>query len=282
MDRWHIRVSRRLRGRLRAALLGRHGVGIVADTRNGMLLLDPRDYTVSKKLLRHGEYDWPVIEALTAILQSRPGPLLVIGCHLGALLVPLARVAESTLGFEANPRNFALLRANVRLNALDAVRIENRAVMDAEGEVRISHDLINSGASHVDMASGDRPATTSVPAIALDRWFDGQPPAFRLAVMDAEGAESHIIDGGERTFAAVELLYTEVSPRSLGRQGRSLGRLADQLARHFSYAHDIQSGAPQAIPGAVADVVRRFEGSREVHNLLLSKRVLVAQDRVGA
>ena len=68
MDRWHIRLSRRLRGRLRAALLGRHALGIVARTRNGLLLLDPRDYTVSKRLLREGEYDWPVVEALAGRL----------------------------------------------------------------------------------------------------------------------------------------------------------------------------------------------------------------------
>ncbi|HBK55348.1 MAG TPA: hypothetical protein DDZ76_03545, partial [Xanthomonadales bacterium] len=107
MDRWHIRLSRRLRGRLRAALLGRYGVGIVADTRNGRLLLDPRDYTVSKRLLREGCYDWPVVEALSGLLAQRSGDLLVIGCHLGALLVPLARAAERTFGFEPDPANFA-------------------------------------------------------------------------------------------------------------------------------------------------------------------------------
>lgn len=278
MDRWHIRLSRRLRGRLRAALLGRYGVGIVADTRNGRLLLDPRDYTVSKRLLREGCYDWPVVEALSGLLAQRSGDLLVIGCHLGALLVPLARVAERTFGFEPDPANFALLEANVRLNALGRVRIEPVAVMDRPGRVAIRHDRINSGASHVESVH-DRSALTadaaaSVPAVSLDQWFAETRPAFRLAVIDAEGAESHIIDGGERTFAAIECLYTEISPRALARQGRDLGRLAEQLGRHFRHAYRIDIGVPVVVSGTVADAVLAFAGSREVHNLLLSKAAL--------
>lgn len=273
MDRPHIRLGRRLRGALRAAWLGRHGLGVVAETRNGLLLLDPRDYTVSKRLLREGEYDWPVVEALTAVLCARPGPLLVIGAHLGALLVPLARAATGAVAFEADPRNFRLLEANVRLNGLAGVRLENRAVLDRAGEVWIRRDPVNSGASHVAPAAGDR-AGDAVPAAPLDACFDGELPAFSLAVMDAEGAESHILDGGARTFARCHALYSEISPLALVRQGRSLERLAAQLAALYHHAWDCRGGRPRRLDAPVERAVLAFASSRRVHDLLFTREPL--------
>src|ERR1700761_5216090 len=86
---WRKRISRTIRGQFRSLSLSSNGIGIVTQTRNGLLVVDPRDFGVSKSLLSDGSYDWPVICRLAPLLnpQSR---IVFVGAHLGALLVPLA------------------------------------------------------------------------------------------------------------------------------------------------------------------------------------------------
>src|SRR6476661_8186919 len=67
---WRKRISRIIRGELRARVLSKHGEGILANTRNGLLIVDPRDFSVSRALLTHGAYDWAAIEWLCRILAA--------------------------------------------------------------------------------------------------------------------------------------------------------------------------------------------------------------------
>ena len=55
-----ISLPERLRNRIRERFLDNHGVGIVTTTKNGTLVVDPKDGDVSRHLLNRGEYDQPL------------------------------------------------------------------------------------------------------------------------------------------------------------------------------------------------------------------------------
>src|SRR6187401_3583145 len=88
----HKRMSRQLRGNWRRQLLGAHGIGIVASTLNGLFVVDASDFNVGRRLLERGEYDWREVQTLARLL-NRNSRMVVIGAHIGALLIPLIRLS---------------------------------------------------------------------------------------------------------------------------------------------------------------------------------------------
>src|ERR1700755_2936189 len=86
---WRKRISRTIRGKMRARILSNHGRGIGANTRNGALVVGPKDFAVSRSLLNHGSYDWAEVEWLGRILNEH-SQIVFVGTHIGALLVPIA------------------------------------------------------------------------------------------------------------------------------------------------------------------------------------------------
>jgi len=84
------RVSRQLRARWRTKSLGRHGIAIVAETKNGLLAVPAGDFNVSRSLLMSGEYDWPQITWLNGLLGAA-SRVVFAGAHIGAVLIPIVR-----------------------------------------------------------------------------------------------------------------------------------------------------------------------------------------------
>src|SRR5215510_10338571 len=91
---WRKRLSRLIRGEIRARILGAHGDGILARTQNGLLIVDPRDFAVARSLLNRGSYDWREIQWLARIVDER-SHIVFVGAHIGSLLIPIAKQSGS-------------------------------------------------------------------------------------------------------------------------------------------------------------------------------------------
>jgi FkbM family methyltransferase len=226
---WRKRVSRLIRGRLRSLTLSNHGIGVVAQTKNGLLVVDPRDFGVSGSLLSRGAYDWTAISWLLPLLgpDSR---IVFVGAHLGALLIPIALHSGSRriVAFEPAPHNHRLLKMNLALNGLASTTVHQQAVGDTAGTVRFTENPINTGNSRVS-AHGE----VSVPLTTLD---DALPPdwsATDLLVLDTEGFEAHAIRGASRTLAQTRYFYVEYAPEQLLEQGSSPAQFLELIASHF-------------------------------------------------
>jgi FkbM family methyltransferase len=247
---WRKRISRTIRGRLRARLLSNYGEGIVANSKNGLLVVDPRDFGISRSLLRHGSYDWPEIEWLGRILDER-SRIVFAGAHIGALLVPIALRCRSQhiVAFEPSPRNHRLLEMNLALNGLGHVATQRMALGDTEGTVRFTENSINSGNSRVSQSGGVEVAVTRLDAAALpDSNID-------LLVMDTEGFEVRAIRGGLETLARTRYFYVEFAPEQLTEQGSEPHELIELVAGVFESMY---------LPG---EEVRFFTGKRFVSYL---------------
>jgi FkbM family methyltransferase len=208
---WRIRVSRKIRGHLRSLTLSNSGIGVVADTKNGVLIVDPRDFGVSSSLLTWGAYDWASVSWLLPLVNPE-SRIIFAGAHLGALLVPIALQsgARSIAAFEPAPRNHRLLKLNLALNGLTDVVVHQQAVGDSEGSIRFTQNTINTGNSRISQ-TGEVvvPVTTLDSALQPAIW-----PHTDLLVMDTEGFEVHAMRGAQRCLSQTRYFYVEYAPNN--------------------------------------------------------------------
>ena len=263
-------LSRRVRGRWRTKTLGAHGVAIVTETKNGLLAVQAGDFNVSRSLLSDGEYDWPQITWLKALLE--PGSRLIFaGAHIGSVLVPLVRHAatRAVIAYEPSPRNFKLLSMNLRLNGMDGVVALNAALGERSGKIQFTENGINTGNSRVAAADGE----ITVDMETLDRTVAADWDPIDLIVMDTEGSEVAAMRGGQATLARTRNLYVEFSPEQLGEQGSTAAEFVETAEKHFKSAYVF--GAPILFlgPGQIAG---HFKAVQDRRGLLLN--VLFTQD----
>src|SRR5512139_1508203 len=126
-------TTQALARRLTKRLLGRNAHAIVARTPSGLLFaIDPDDVgpgSVGRGLL-HGEgHAEQEIAGLLKFVKSGDR-VLVVGAHIGTLVVPLSQTCREIVAIEANPRSYALLRLNLDMNRVANCRSFNLAASD--------------------------------------------------------------------------------------------------------------------------------------------------------
>jgi FkbM family methyltransferase len=264
------RLSRRLRGRWRSKSLGEHAIGIVAETKNGRLCVHAGDFNVSRSLLENGEYDWPQISWLKQLLDAN-SRVIFAGAHIGAVLIPLARISgtRSIVAYEPSPRNFRLLNMNLALNKIEGVVTINTALGSQAGQIQFTENSINTGNSRVAPANGEITVTLDT----LDRTIPAKWDSIDLIVMDTEGSEVAVMRGAQMSLAKTKNLYVEFSPEQLREQGSSAIEFVDMVEKYFNSAYVF--GAPIQFlgPGAFAG---HLKGLQHHRSLLLN--VLFTQD----
>jgi FkbM family methyltransferase len=264
------RISRQLRGRWRTKSLGSHGVAIVAETKNGLLAVPAGDFNVSRSLLMNGEYDWPQISWLNALLDAS-SRVVFAGAHIGAVLIPVVRHAaiRTVIAYEPSPRNFRLLTMNLQLNGIDGVVTFNTALGESPGRIQFTENRTNTGNSRVAPSAGE----ITVDMETLDRTIAADWDSIDLIVMDTEGSEVAVMRGAQTTLARTRNLYVEFSPDQLREQGSGVAEFVETAEKYFKSAYVF--GAPIVFlgPGKFAE---HLKGLQHCRSLLLN--VLFTQD----
>jgi FkbM family methyltransferase len=267
-----------LRGRWRAKSLGEHAIAILADTKNGRLCVQAEDFNVSRSLLANGEYDWPQITWLKQLLDAK-SRVVFAGAHIGAVLIPLARISgtRSIVAYEPSPCNFRLLTLNLALNGIEGVVPINTAVGDRAGEIQFTENSINTGNSRVAPADGE----ITVNLETLDRTIPADWAFIDLIVMDTEGSEVAAMRGAQASLARTKNLYVEFSPEQLREQGSSVAEFVATVEKHFKSAYVF--GAPILFlgPEKFAEYLQSLQHSRSLLlNLLFTQDVAADPQRM--
>lgn len=259
-----------MRGRWRTKSLGEHAIAIVAETKNGRLCVHAGDFNVSRSLRENGEYDWPQINWLKHLLHA-DSRMVFAGAHIGAVLIPLARISgtRSIVAYEPSPCNYRLLRMNLRLNEIEGLVTVNSALGDRAGKIQFTENSINTGNSRVAPADGE----ITVSLETLDRTIPADWASIDLIVMDTEGSEVAVMQGARMSLARTKNLYVEFSPEQLREQGSSAVEFVETVEKYFKSAYVF--GAPILFlgPGAFAEHLKALQHHR---SLLLN--VLFTQD----
>lgn len=227
---------------LRKRILGKYAQGVIYNTANGLLAAPIDDVSVGKSLGFKGAYDTPEISTLQDLL-TKDDVVYVIGTHIGALLIPLAKKSKEIIGYEANPETFEYLKTNVHLNTLTNTRLFNLAVGDTSCKIEFYQNRMNSGGSKMKprkdsyLYNYDSPKTIEVSMISLDNHIELENlPEPQGIIMDIEGAEFFALKGMQESLKKSRFLYIEYIPHHLENvAGVSNKDFFNLITPHFNY-----------------------------------------------
>lgn len=207
-------TAERLLSQLHAAFVGPHVRAVLIESGQGRFLARPRDRTVGGRMARTGSYGTEEVERILSL--AGPGSrVLIVGSHIGALVVPVSRGVEHVTAIEANPDTFELLDLNLKLNGCGNVQALHLAAGDRDGEIEFLQATSNSGGSkrmplvRRRMYFYDRPQVTRVRCARLD---DVLPGDYDVILMDIEGSEYFALQGMTRLVSRARHLVAEFLP----------------------------------------------------------------------
>lgn len=220
-------------GSLTKTILGKNVIGVLVNSTNGLLIVDPEDYGVGVELRNKGRYGENELRNIKNY-SSRESSILLIGAHIGSLVIPLAKSCHKIVAIEANPDTFKLLQLNLILNSVKNCDSFNIAANDKSEKLQFLLSRANSGGSKrkpkIDdyMYSYDNPVETTVDAVALDDFLGEQ--IFDIIIMDIEGSEYFALKGMPQILAKTEALVMEFVPHHLRKvSGTDIKDLIDLL-----------------------------------------------------
>jgi len=210
-----------LLGRAKAAALTRIAGGrplaLLVESDNGIFAVDIEDQYVSRHLA-HGGYALDELARLEGLVDER-SRVLVVGGHVGALIIPLSKRVARVEAIEANPSSFRLLEINCRINGADNVGLHSIAASDSDEPLTFVVSRTNSGGSKRAptiasyLYSYDKPDQIRVPAARLDERFPRE--SFDVITLDIEGSEYFALTGMPRLLASARHLVVEFVPHHL-------------------------------------------------------------------
>lgn len=264
----------------RLQTFGKYARYIIAKTPSGLFAVDPQDDFVGGLLLREGQYGLGEVELLRGLIQASDRVLLV-GAHIGALVVPVSRFSAEMVVVEANPATFDLLEMNVRLNDVRNVKLMHCAASDKEGSIEFLASKDNSGGSkRVPLKRDhryyyDAPDKVSVKAVALDEALPGQ--RFDFVFMDIEGSEYFAVEGAKRILGEARHLIMEYIPHHLENvAGVGASEMWGRLKSHFSTMYVPTRRTVFEGEAILKELQRMFE-AQECHDGLLFSKLSVEE-----
>ena len=191
---------------------------VIVESKNGTLAVDPRDLEVGLKLRNNGSYGLDEIARINELISTQSN-VLVVGAHIGSLVIPIAKNCNKVVAIEANPNNFNLLKTNLHLNKSENVTIHNIAASSKQETIKFQMNVVNSGGSkrlpknNEYMYRYDNPEVIEVQAHSLDEYLDENN--FDLVLIDIEGSEYFAMQGMEKILSNCNTLIVEFLPHHL-------------------------------------------------------------------
>lgn len=201
------------------------------DTRYGKMWVFPNDPGCSRLLKEYGEFSELEVETIRRYIP--PNALaLDIGAHIGALTLPMAKVAKTVIAFEPQDAARELLKRNIDLAGLTNVEVRSEALGFDVGKAyySLSHSTWKNSYGSVGMEPKPFEGAEECEMVRLDDL--GLRPDF--VKIDAEGMEIHILAGGMHTLRALRptiLLERPDNPELEAQQIKVLSLLGYYIAR---------------------------------------------------
>ncbi|MBL6731940.1 MAG: FkbM family methyltransferase [Candidatus Poseidoniaceae archaeon] len=218
--------------------LGNGVKSVIVDSKNGLLAVDPRDLEVGFKLRNYGSYGLEEITRINELITTESN-VLVVGSHIGSLVIPIAKNCNKVVAIEANPNNFNLLKTNLHLNKTENVSIHNIAASSKQETIKFQMNVVNSGGSkrlpknNEYMYRYDNPEVIDVQAYSLDEYLDENN--FDLILIDIEGSEYFAMQGMEKILSNCNTLIVEFLPHHLKNVADvSVEQFLSLIPQHFT------------------------------------------------
>jgi FkbM family methyltransferase len=219
-------------------VLGPYTEALLINSYNGSFLVDVEDQMVGDRLISDGEYERNEVERILSYTNESSN-VLVVGGHIGTIVVPLAKKCRSVTVIEANPQTFRLLSLNLVINKCSNAEAFNVAANDKREQIQFLLNRSNSGGSkrmpliRNYMYFSDSPEVTRVDSVRLDELL--KEHEFDVIVMDIEGSEYFALRGMQDILAKSRALSMEFTPHHLRNvSGITVERLLQEITPHFN------------------------------------------------
>ncbi len=205
------------------------------------MYLDPKDLVMTPAILRLGS--WEATETAWFLRVVKPGDLIVdAGANLGYYTIIGSRLVGETgkvYAFEPEPSSFALLQKNVRLNGLTNVVLEQKALSNRKGILKLFIAPLNKGDHRIYQPEGESRPSVDVEAVRLDEYFPDHQRGIDLIKMDTQGAEGLILEGMTGLLEGrpdSPTIFMEFWPHGLKGMGTDAGALLKTLqSYHYQF-----------------------------------------------
>jgi FkbM family methyltransferase len=171
---------------------------VTKDCRHGRLTYLRTDTIIGRSLDLYGEWSEGEIILFRRLLTAGD-VVLDVGANIGTHTLALSPIVESSgavYAFEPQPLIFNILSENIEANGLSNVVANCAAVGANDGQTRIPIVDYSVPGNFGEVAVGN--GTLKVPMIAIDGLNLARA---NLIKIDAEGAESDVLQGAAKTIA---------------------------------------------------------------------------------
>jgi FkbM family methyltransferase len=163
------------------------------------MFLDPQD-TFFTPMMLAVKGPWETGETHWFVKSLKPGDVVVdLGAYVGYYTLVAGKVVGEkgkVYAFEPGPEAFALLQKNVRANGLSNVVLEQKAVSNKAGSIKLFVSEKHSADNTIYKSAHDPGrATVDIEAVSLDDYFRDRDPRVDFVKIDVQGAEGLILDG---------------------------------------------------------------------------------------
>ena len=217
------------------------------------LYLDPKDQVMTPTILVLGNWEATETELFRRIVK--PGDTVVdAGANIGYYTVIASRLVGDqgkVYAFEPEPVNFAMLHKNVHLNGLTNVVLEQKALSNRKGTLKLYIAEQNKGDHRIYQPEGESRASVDVEAVRLDEYFQGYPPGIDVLKTDTQGADGLILQGMSgllqgRTDGPT--IFMEFWPYALKGMGTDAGDLLKWLQSSGYRFYDFHPASKDRLP----------------------------------
>jgi FkbM family methyltransferase len=194
------------------------------------------------------------------------GVFVDVGANIGTTTLPALRYFDRAIALEPEPRNAALLRANVALNRLDGrVTVRETACSSSHGEVALRLSPTKSGGHEIRRPKAGEQSLL-VSAVTLDEVVADEglrPTDVGLVWMDVGGHEVEVMRGATSLIDVRVPIVAEIRART----APDVERL---LAGRYARAVDLRTESELPI-GEFSDYLGRLasQGGRKFSDILL-------------
>ena len=171
---------------------------------NSHLVIDLRDYLVSRRLFLSGSFNRPVEDFLFKNIKN--GMTVVdAGANIGAYSIIMSKLVSENgkvIAFEPDKRNINLFKKSVKLNSCQNIKIHEALLSDKSGNKEIFLDNNYFGNSTIirDAIPTKLFEKNIVPSISLDDVIIKENIKIDFMKVNIEGSELKFIEGAKATI----------------------------------------------------------------------------------
>jgi FkbM family methyltransferase len=221
------------------------------------MYLHQKDSVITPTIVSTGS--WEAAETAQFLRKVKPGDIFVdAGANVGYYTIIGSRLVGDkgkVYAFEPDPKSFEMLRRNVRLNGLTNVVLEQKALSNAKGVIKLFIADQNKGDHRIYQPEGESRRSVEVEAVRLDEYFEGRGRRIDVLKMDTQGAEGLILEGAtgllleDRTDGPT--IFMEFWPYALKQMGTDPGGLVKTLQSYHYRFYDVKNSDPKVGPKRV-------------------------------